>query len=399
MLEQVFHWLSGYVEFQIDGDGARVFTVAAKRGLGLWGYRRVEGRARARIKPRDYKKFRGACRRCQAVSRITKKRGLPFQVRRLWRRKGLLAGALCGAGLYVFLSGFLWGVEVTGAETVTPRQVFQAGEAWGVYVGAPKSRLQPKSAGQGILSALPELSWVSVNTDGCFAQIAVREGAEKPQVDERGELSNIVASREGQVVEIESALGRPEVQPGETVVAGQLLIAGLYQEIPDPYGPQPEKLFQRAGPARGRVIAETYREFTVQVGGSRPQWVEEGRQTAVWVNAFGLRIPLGLWSRPPEEARVWREARRASLLGVELPLALEREETVFLREESRSLTQEEQKEAALLKLREAQRSTLPEGSSIKAEELEYIFAEGLCVLNAKCRCLEDIAQLQIISVE
>ncbi len=399
MLERVFHWLSGYVEFQVEGDGARVFTVAAKRGLGLWGFRRVRGKARARMKPRDYKKFRYACRRCQATSRITQKRGAPFQLGRLWKRKGLLLGAVCGIGLYVFLSGFLWGVEVTGTERTTPRQVFQAAEKRGVFVGAPKARLRPKSAGQGILSDLPELSWVSVNTDGCFAQVAVKEGEPVPHVEEAGELSNIVADREGQVVEIEAYQGRPEVELGETVVAGQLLISGLYQEKPAPYGPQPEKLFQRAGPARGRVIAETYREFTVQAGSWESRRVEEGRQSALWAEVFGLRIPLGLWSRPPEGARVWREVSRASLLGVELPLALEREETVLLREERRSLTEEEQREAALRKLRESQKASLPKGSSIKEEKLEFGFADGMCILNAKCRCLEDIARLQIISVE
>ena len=36
---------------------------------------------------------------------------------------------------------------------------------------------------------------------------------------------------------------------------------------------------------------------------------------------------------------------------------------------------------------------------IREEELEYSFAQGMCFLSAKCRCLEDIAQLQVISVQ
>lgn len=35
MLTRIYHWLSGYVEFLVKGDGARLFTMAAKRGLLL----------------------------------------------------------------------------------------------------------------------------------------------------------------------------------------------------------------------------------------------------------------------------------------------------------------------------------------------------------------------------
>ena len=35
MLTRIYHWLSGYVEFLVKGDGARLFTMAAKRGLSL----------------------------------------------------------------------------------------------------------------------------------------------------------------------------------------------------------------------------------------------------------------------------------------------------------------------------------------------------------------------------
>ena len=43
MIERIYHWMSGYVEFRVEGDGARLFTMAAKRGMGLWGFGRSEG--------------------------------------------------------------------------------------------------------------------------------------------------------------------------------------------------------------------------------------------------------------------------------------------------------------------------------------------------------------------
>lgn len=399
MLERIYHWLSGYVEFRVDGDGARLFTMAAKRGLGLWGFRRRDGMAVARAKPRAYKKLRPLCKRCGAVSRITWKRGLPFQAMRLWGRKGLILGAALGAALYWFLSGFLWGVSVSGTEKLLPAQVLRAAQESGVYVGAGKAAVRSGNPEGRIQARLPELSWVSVNTDGCFAEVAVKEGAPKPELEQDGELSNIVASRAGQIVKLEASEGRPEVQPGDTVSEGQLLIAGLFQEEPDPWSAQPPEPYRKAGSARGSVTAETFREFTVQVSSLRDEPVETGRRSSLWLEAFGVRVPLGLWNREEGESREWSEDWQARVLGVELPLRVERQVTVYLDQEQRTLSEDEQKAAALIKLREAQRAQLPQGGSIRHEELEFTFADGLCIVSARCRCWEEIGVVRKILVE
>ena len=38
MLERLFHWLFGYVEFTVRGGAPRLFTMAAKNGLLLWDF-------------------------------------------------------------------------------------------------------------------------------------------------------------------------------------------------------------------------------------------------------------------------------------------------------------------------------------------------------------------------
>ena len=79
MLEKAYHWLSGYVEFQVEGDGARFFTVAAKRGAAFWGFARAESKAVARVKPRSYRALRPLCKRCGVRLRVRRRGGLPFQ--------------------------------------------------------------------------------------------------------------------------------------------------------------------------------------------------------------------------------------------------------------------------------------------------------------------------------
>ena len=400
MLERLFHWLFGYVEFTVRGGAPRLFTMAAKNGLLLWDFAWEEETARARIKAREYRRLPPLCRRSGAITRLEKKRGLPFFAARLARRKGLLAGAVLGAALFWYLSGFVWGVTVTGTETVTRRQVRDAAAQYGVSVGCPRAELKPRQAAHGILAQIGRLSWASVNTDGCFVEVAVKEGEPAPEAETQEKWSNLVASRGGVVVSAQAEQGRLEVQPGDVVERGQLLVSGLYQYVPDPYRAQPTHPAQIVGPARGSVIAETYREFTARAGSTQARQVPAGeREERAFLRLFGLRLPLGLWSQPAGEFRFSQSVSAWEVLGVQLPVALERERYDPVETRSVTLSREEQRDAALRALRQLQREELPQGAEILEEELRFTYTEEGCTVTARCRCWEEIGQIQEILVE
>lgn len=401
MLEKAAHWLTGWVEMEIQGDGARFLNAAAKTGVEFWGFQRENGRLLVRGRPREYRNLRDLARRCRAHPRLRKRGGLPFFTARLQKQKGLLLGALVGVGVYVYLSGFCWGVTVTGDQRLTQAQVLQAARENGVYLGCSLYGLDAKAAGMAIRNDLEEAAWLSVNEDGCFLEVAVNEADPAPQVVNDREWSNMVASRAGTVLSIQAEWGRPEVSPGDTVQGGQLLIAGLYPvENAHPYGPEQEDPPRTLGAARGSVRALTYREFTVEVPQEVSQLVPVGsavRERSLLL--FGVRIPLGLYQEQAGNTRTWHHSTAWSPLGRELPLAWEEsvvqplQEVVFQREE------DELRQAALLALRRAQREELPQGSRVVEEELTYRMENGMCVLQAKCRCEEEIGVVKKISFE
>lgn len=400
LIEKVFHMLTGYAQFEIRGDSARFLNVAAKSGFSLWGFGRREGTATAWCRAREYRRLRPLARRCHVRLKWIKKGGTPFLTRRMWKRKGLWIGAVCGAGIYFFLSGFVWGVSVSGTDRLTDRQVLRAAAASGVFQGTSKSGLDPKLSSRGIVAALPGLRWATVNTDGCFVEVVVSEAAPKPEITDDSRWSNIVATRPGTVRAVNAEHGRPEVKPGDTVEEGDLLISGLYQEKLEPWDPRAEHPFQATGAARGSVIAETYREFTVQVSRVRRDKVPTGeKRQNLALTLFGLRIPLGLNTVPEGEARVFREKKVLTALGVPLPLSVERTVYRFTQKRERTLSEEELREAAVLKLREAQRLQIAPGGRVVKEELEFQFPDGMCVLRAKCRCEEEIGENRMILVK
>lgn len=400
MLLRLFHLLSGSVRFVIFGDAARFLNLAAKSGFALWGFGREEEKSAACCRPKDYIRLRPLAKRSGARLKCLKKQGLPFQIVRWRRRPGLILGVFCAIALFWFLSGFVWGVRVSGTETLGDGIVLTAARHNGVYLGARKSGFVPRLSAHGIMGELPKLGWATVNTDGCYVEVVVREAERQPEVADDTTLSNLIAVRAGTVLAVEAERGRPEVAPGDTVQAGDLLISGSYQEKLDPWLPVPDDPFEEVGAARGRVVAETYREFAVQVSAEKKTTVPTGkRRVNRTLTVFGLRIPLGLNAEPAGDWRRYRKIKQLSALGVELPLAFEEDVYEFTEERTRMLSEAELKAAALYKLRQAQRASIFQGGEVLKEELVFSFPEGMCVLSAQCRCKEEIGEIQKVLVD
>ena len=96
-------------------------------------------------------------------------------------------------------------------------------------LGVSLKGLDAKAAALAIQNDLPGVTWLSINTGGCFVEISLRESVEAPEVVDDREWSNMVATRPGTILSIQAERGRPVVSPGDTVEAGQMLSAGLYE--------------------------------------------------------------------------------------------------------------------------------------------------------------------------
>ena len=90
-----------------------------------------------------------------------------------------IAGAACFILITAALSGRIWTVNVTGCETVPEEDIRETVERFGVYPGMRKKQLDTHTVAEEAMSALPDVSWLSVNIVGCSVNVDVREGVGK----------------------------------------------------------------------------------------------------------------------------------------------------------------------------------------------------------------------------
>lgn len=392
MFEKLVHLITGYVKFEIKGESARFINIAARYRLTLWGYEKKEGASTAYIKSRDYSRLRPVKTRTGVGLRCLEKHGLPFYAIKLRKRKGIAIGALMFLILYSYLSGGVWDVQVSGNDRISSAQILNSARHIGIYEGARRSSIDPPDAALQLTTDMPGLSWVSINTDGSSVMIEVKELIEKPHIVTEEEPSNIVASRPGRILSIESQSGMQKVDIGDTVAKGQLLIAGEYAEEISPYVQKKAPIHYYLVPSRGDIIAETSREFKVEVSKMKTIEIETGKTENRYIIFFGLKIPLGLSFAPVGEHRKYVDSDMVELLGKELPVGIRRESYVYYERQTEQRREEELKQQALYDLRKLQDQAFAEGDTIIEETLDYIMEDEKYVLISRCRCHEEIGE-------
>lgn len=159
---------------------------------------------------------------------ITGRGGLPFVLARILRRRPLLLTAVLMAAAIYVLSGFVWFVEVQGADRVPVQEVLDVARRLGLAPGVRRSVLTTGALGRELPLLLPEVSWAGVNLYGTLAVIDVVERVRPaPAFEQAAAPGDVVATEGGVVAAVTVLNGQALVHPGERVRQGQILIAGV----------------------------------------------------------------------------------------------------------------------------------------------------------------------------
>ena len=196
------------------------------------------------------------------LSRILKRRGDQLQILQragiFWMLKSLSRRPLILLTLtLLFLSSLILPsrilfISVEGNRRLPDRMILSAAEECGIHFGASRKLVRSEKVKNALLSSVPQLQWVGVNTSGCTAVISVRERMEEESCSDPYEVSNLIADRDGYILSALITGGTPLVAPGDTVIQGQLLVSG-YTDC---------GMIIRATRAEGEIVAQTNREIT-----------------------------------------------------------------------------------------------------------------------------------------
>ncbi len=265
MVSQLLLSVLGFVRIRITGKrggglpaGAleAFMNGAMNKKLTIWDIEKVRsGEAAELCMPlRDYVRIRTLLKQTGCRARVLERRGTPFVLGKLMRRKVLAAGILLFViGIYA-LSSVVWRVDIVGNESISDDAARQAAYAAGIRPLQLKHRLQdPDRLSRQMQTQLPGAAWIGVTIDGTRVSIKIVEATipnKPPLMNPR----HLVADSDAVITSILAERGRPLVKPNQHVRKGDVLISGIIGD----------EQTQQTVPAKGEVRGLVWHQFDME---------------------------------------------------------------------------------------------------------------------------------------
>ncbi len=369
-------FVMGYVCFTAYGGfPERFLNLCRMRGIILWDLRSIDGVIHAKTDRSGYRRIRAVARKSGMKVRISQKCGLPFFLNRHSKRAGLIVGACFCIAMLCILSTRIWSIDVIGNKSIPSEDIIGVFEELGVRKGVAGKKIGINFVETEALLRLPGISWVNINISGSSALIEVRERVVSPETEDDSEPSDIVASRDGQIVVLRPFNGTQEQKIGNPVLKGDLLISGIEEN---------KDLTVSFCRAKGYVVARTSRSAKhTQANRINAKNSVIGKKSYILDFLF-FSIPFGKTSD-----NAYKEKSEIRINGVTLPVAFTRCTETVLNNTDITLSKEKTKLLATLGFFE---SCSEQFRYIGLENAEISFAESKnsCSFVGNFVCLENI---------
>ncbi|MFI3206003.1 MAG: sporulation protein YqfD [Clostridia bacterium] len=402
MIYKISRTITGYVRVKISGESKnRLLNIAIKNKLGFWDYVKNEENYIVSMRIRDFRKLCDLRKRYNVRIKLIKKWGLPFVLSKL--RLGLVLGFLLSFVLYIFLFSHYWLVEIHGTAYYDTEKILAIAEENGIYVGGLRyidSLTGNELASQDlykienkILSEMPELSWISINTDGCMVDIVFALAEEKPEIQEDDGVYNMVAEKVGIVRAIEAYEGVPEVSVGSAVGIGDVLISGVWDTN---RGKEEWELLEEPIEFRvqadGKVMADVQRKFTESIDKTVIEYTEKEIYQSYSFGFLFLNLPITTRLVPDGDYAYEEKTVFLSLFGIQLPVYIKTETLTRLESSERELSEEEAKEQLLININQKIALELEFDEKIVSEDkITFYEKDEHYIVEYECITYENIA--------
>lgn len=205
----LLNYFLGYVKISVEGYFVeRFMNLCMSKEILLWNSKRKQPTlVHTCISIKDFKKISKIAKQTKCKIKIEGKKGLPFLFHKYKRRKIFFFFLMFLIVGMIFLSNFVWNIEIQGNETISTEDLLRSIEEEGLKIGVWKNEINTKEIINKLRLDRDDLAWVGISIKGTNAVVRVVEADKKPEIIPEEEYCNIVATKAG-IIEKVNAINR-----------------------------------------------------------------------------------------------------------------------------------------------------------------------------------------------
>ena len=275
----IFNYIFGFVNITVEGFFTeRFINNCINNKIFLWGLKRKSSTLlTVNVNINNFKKIHNIARKTKCKVKINSKKGLPIILHR-YRKRKLFLFLLIPIALLIFISStYIWNIEIIGAENIDTVELLSQLNEEGIGIGKRKASINSENVIDSIRLKRTDIAWLSLDMKGTNVIVTIVEAEEKPEIINKDEYCNIVASQQGSITKITADTGTAQVEVGDIVEEGDILIGGYMQ------GKYTEARYVHA---KGEVKAKVWHTKKINSGLTR----EISEETGVVENKYSINI-------------------------------------------------------------------------------------------------------------
>ncbi|WP_188618802.1 sporulation protein YqfD [Paraliobacillus quinghaiensis] len=393
-------WLRGYITIQVIGYHPELFfDLCTRHEIDVWQIKKVDQTTCVgNIFIKDIIKTKQIRKQTRYKLRFVRKTGLPFAWKKVNKRKPLLIGFIVSLFFITLLSNMVWKIEVAGVRPEIEKQIRTTLSENGVYPGMLKFSIDsPSNLQKKILDNIPELLWVGVTEKGTTYSL---EGVEKTSVSEQESRgpSNIVAAKDGVIVDMYVAKGKPMASVNDYVKKGDILVAGDLSNT-DSEDDDEEKTHNKIA-VEAEIYANTWYESTITVPLQANYKVLTGNvNRKYYLNLADLNLPIwGFFQETYKEEQVEVEQKSIHFFQWELPISFVKKSIFESEQITEKRSRKNAREVGIKQAKTQLQQTLGHEAEITNEKILHEASEnGKVKLDLYFTVKENIVKIQDLS--
>lgn len=224
----LLNYILGYVNIIVEGFFTeRFINICMSKNIFLFNIKRDKSTIiYANVGIHDFKSVCKIAKQTKCKVKIKKKSGLPFIFNRYRKRKIFVGALVIIICTVIYLSNFIWNIEINGADTIDSNELMQTINNEGLIVGKLKSKVDLKSIINKIRLDREEIAWIGIDLKGTNAIVRIVPADSKPEIIKEDEYCNIISDKDACIIKVNAQNGTPLVKEGDVVKTGTPLIAG-----------------------------------------------------------------------------------------------------------------------------------------------------------------------------
>lgn len=256
-MKRLMYLTIGYTVFKISSCHAKeLLNFANMHGIRLLSFCVDESTAKAKIYNRDERELFQRLKNCCIEYEVIYRRGICHTVKKYCHRAGMIIGIFVFFAVMYISPMFVWEINVSGIDRLNRDYICELIEKEGVYIGAFSPTVDRKALYRNILRTSKDISWISVNFIGSSANVEVVERDYTDTAKTLADGANIIAKKDGKIIEADVICGRLVTKSGSVVKKGDILVSGVYETA---------KTGTRYVYSNAKVYATVYDEYIIEI--------------------------------------------------------------------------------------------------------------------------------------